>query len=47
MTNRIALALALAILIALVLDRVALGGAAVHLLARRFVTLIDWVAFWR
>jgi hypothetical protein len=47
MTNRIALALALLILTALILDRVAFGGAAFHVLARRFVALIDWVAFWR
>jgi hypothetical protein len=47
MTNRIALALAVLLIAALVADRVLSGGEASQDLARRFVVFIDWIAFWR
>ena len=47
MTNRIALALAILVVIALLADRILTGGAAAFFLARKFLTLLDWIAFWR
>ena len=46
MTNRIALILALAIA-ALVAFDLALGFGVTLFLARRFLALLDWLAFWR
>jgi hypothetical protein len=46
-TNRIALVLALALAGAVVVDLTLTGGAALLFLARRFVVLVEWVAFWR
>lgn len=46
MTNRLALVLALLVVAGLVIDLyLGLGGAL--FLARRFVDLLHWVAFWR
>ncbi len=47
MTNRIALALGLFIIGFFVLDHFALHMGAGLLMARKFMALIDWVAFWR
>ena len=47
MTNTIALYLGLVILAAIGLDLVANDGAALLFLARKFVVLVEWVAFWR
>lgn len=47
MTDRIALVLGLAVLAFLLADRFFLSGEASYFLARKFVILIDWVAFWR
>ena len=47
MTDRIALWLA-AVLIGLIgADFVFTGGASLLFLARKFLDLMDWVAFWR
>jgi hypothetical protein len=47
MTNRIALFLALVILVAIVADVVLNQAEASLFLARKLVVLIDWVMFWR
>ena len=47
MTDRIALALAIAILLAVAFDVLAFGGAGSLFLARKGTDLVDWVAFWR
>ncbi|WP_460273221.1 hypothetical protein [Celeribacter sp. ULVN23_4] len=47
MTNKIALGLAIVILIALGLDLGLNGGAGALFLAREWLRLIHWVAFWR
>lgn len=47
MTNRIALALALAILAVFVIDAVFFGGTLPVFLGRKFVAFLDWLAFWR
>jgi hypothetical protein len=46
LTNTIALWLALAIAAAAVADLALNGGAALEFLARKFLDLIEWVAFW-
>lgn len=46
MTNRLAIILAGLILIALLADQLAGTGAALAL-ARRFIDLLEWLAFWR
>ena len=46
MTNRIALVLALA-LGALIVADLAMGLGASLFLARRFLVVLDWLAFWR
>ena len=46
MTNRIALALAALIAAFVALD-LALGTGGTLFLARRFLGLLDWMAFWR
>lgn len=46
MTNRIALGIALVILVLIAVDLL-LGLGATLFLARRFVGLIEWMAFWR
>jgi len=46
LTNRVAIWLALLILLALILDYV-MGYGATLFLARQFLALIEWVAFWR
>jgi len=46
MTNRIAIWIVLAVLAALAADLL-LGLGATLFIARRFVGLIDWIAFWR
>jgi len=45
-TNRIALALALVLLALIVVD-FAMGLGASLFLARRFLVVLDWLAFWR
>ena len=47
LTDRIALALAAAILMAFVLDFTLTGGAASLFLARKFLGIVDWAMFWR
>ncbi len=46
MTNKIALFLGLAILMAIVLDLLISDGAGEMFLAQKFLALIDWVIFW-
>jgi hypothetical protein len=45
-TNRIALVLGL-VLAALIAADLALGLGGLLFLARRFLALLDWIAFWR
>ena len=47
MTNTIALYLALLIAAAIGVDLVANDGAASVFMARKFLGIVDWVAFWR
>ena len=47
MTNRIALILALAVIAALIADRVLAGGEGTLFLARKLSDLIEYIAFWR
>ena len=47
MTHRIFLGLSCLLILAAVFDRVATGGEGLLFLARGFVNLVDWVAFWR
>lgn len=47
MTNRIAIALAIGLMGAILADQVLGGGGASLFLARRFVVFLDWIAFWR
>ncbi|MEZ5886215.1 MAG: hypothetical protein R3D56_04965 [Paracoccaceae bacterium] len=47
MTNRLALVLAFFVILALLMDRLLNQGAASLFLARKFLVLIDWIAFWR
>ena len=46
MTNQIALGLGLLILGAIGADLLLNGGVALQFLARKFLDLIEWVAFW-
>ena len=47
MTNRIALWLGVLIVAAFLMDRFAFDGSGALFLARKFVDLLHWVAFWR
>ncbi|MFP5481354.1 MAG: hypothetical protein ACLGIE_16950 [Alphaproteobacteria bacterium] len=47
MTDRIALWLGLVILAAILADLALNGGSALLFLARKFLDLVEWVAFWR
>ena len=47
MTNRIALILGLMIGLALILDVALVGDRHVIFLAKKFMDLLNWVAFWR
>lgn len=47
MTNRVALILALLIGAGILADSVLTGGEGLTFLARKFIDLLDWVAFWR
>jgi hypothetical protein len=47
MTNKIALFLAVVLLAAIGLDLGLNDGRAALFLARRFLDLVEWVAFWR
>lgn len=47
MTNRIAIWLGLVVVALLIADRLWLGGAGLLFLARKFDSLIEWLAFWR
>ena len=47
MTNQIALFLGLAILAALAIDTYFFGTEHLVFLARKFMELIEWIAFWR
>jgi hypothetical protein len=47
MTNTIALFLGLFLLAAIGLDLMANDGEALLFLARKFLHLVEWVAFWR
>ncbi|MDP3194505.1 hypothetical protein [Tabrizicola sp.] len=46
MTNTIAIWLGLVIVAAILSDLALNGGMAFQFLARKFLNLIDWVAFW-
>jgi hypothetical protein len=46
-TNRIALGIALLLGAAMLADYALNDGAALFFLARKFLDLIEWVAFWR
>ena len=47
MTNTIALYLAILIVAAIGLDLLVNDGIALGFLARKFLDLVEWVAFWR
>lgn len=47
LTNRIALWLGLILLLGIVADYALNDGSALFFLARKFLDLIEWVAFWR
>ena len=47
MTDRIALWRGLVILAAILADLALNGGSALLFLARKFLDLVEWVAFWR
>ena len=47
MTDRIALWLAAVTILLVGADFVITGGASLLFLARKFLDLMDWVAFWR
>ncbi len=47
MTDRIALGLALLIAAGIAADMALTGGETLLFLARKFVSLLDWVEFWR
>jgi hypothetical protein len=47
MTNQIALAIGLLLLALIGLDLAANDGAGLMFTARKFLDLVEWVAFWR
>jgi hypothetical protein len=47
MTNTIALGIGLALVAAIGADLLANDGAALMFTARKFLSLVEWVAFWR
>ena len=47
MTNTIALWIGLVLVAAIIADLALNGGSAVTFLVRKFLDLIEWVAFWR
>ena len=47
MTHRIFLGMAGLVLLALALDALGFHGAATLFLARKFIDLSNWIAFWR
>ena len=47
LTNRIALWIGLILLAGILADLALNGGSALGFLARKFLDLIEWVAFWR
>ena len=47
MTDRIALWIGLILLAAVIADLALNGGSALQFLLRKFIDLIEWVAFWR
>ncbi len=47
MTNRIALVLALLLVGALVVDTLYFGSEHLVFLSKKFLDLIEWLAFWR
>ncbi len=47
MTNRIALFLGICLAVAIAADVLLNGGTALMFLLRKFVDLVEWVAFWR
>lgn len=47
MSNAIAIFIAVALGVALALDRYYADGAITLLFARKFVELIEWLTFWR
>ncbi len=47
MTNRLALILGLLIVLALVVDVLLVGDTHILFLAKKFMDLIEWMAFWR
>ena len=47
MTNRIAFSLALCLVVALIADIWANGGAGSLFLAKKFADMIEYLAFWR
>lgn len=47
MTNKIAVAIGLFLVLAFIVDALAFGGNAPIFLAGKFANLVEWVAFWR
>jgi hypothetical protein len=47
LTDRIALWIGLILLAGIIADLALNGGSALAFLARKFIDLIEWVAFWR
>jgi hypothetical protein len=47
LTDRIALWIGLILLAAIIADLALNGGAALNFLMRKFIDMIEWVAFWR
>lgn len=47
MSNRIAILLGIVIVVFVVTDFILFSGDAIVFLARKFMDLIEWIAFWR
>ncbi|MEM1237743.1 MAG: hypothetical protein AAGI10_12280 [Pseudomonadota bacterium] len=47
MTNRLALILAIIIVVCIVIDQAIWSGEVLVFLGKKFMELIEWVAFWR
>lgn len=47
MSNKVAIGVGVAVLLALLFDQFSNSGAGTLFLARKFVELTEWMAFWR
>ena len=47
MTNRLAIILGSIIVLSILIDTIANGGAVTLFLSKRLLELIEWLAFWR